>query len=76
MQELPFDWQLKYLVVLSQDLLIEKPVKLLMQFLLHFPFYDKRLHPSCQTTKSKKKKKKEEEQTGRKSGKLKIYQLF
>jgi hypothetical protein len=52
MQELPFDWQLKYLVGLSQDLSIEKPAKLLMQFLLHFPFYDKQLHPICKKKKT------------------------
>jgi len=72
MQELPFDWQLKYLVGLSQDLSIEKPAKLLMQFLLHFPFYDKQLHPICKKNNIKIRKKKqeeeeeEEEETGRK----------
>jgi len=70
MQELPFDWQLKYLVGLSQDLSIEKPAKLLMQFLLHFPFYDKQLHPICKKKKQyqnkKKKKQEEDEETGRK----------
>jgi hypothetical protein len=58
MQELPFDWQLKYLVGLSQDLSIEKPAKLLMQFLLHFPFYDKQLHPICKKKKKQYQNKK------------------
>jgi hypothetical protein len=70
MQELPFDWQLKYLVGLSQDLSIEKPAKLLMQFLLHFPFYDKQLHPICKKKNNikirKKKQEEEDEETGRK----------
>jgi hypothetical protein len=41
-----------------------------MQFLLHFPFYDKQLHPICKKKNNikirKKKQEEEDEETGRK----------